>query len=362
MSTLARSLREWSEPLMFWIAALLATWVAMHIIFRYEVGAEKAAEIRKEKNGFQRFFYIGYAKYVKEKPVAFFILRWQFYLGILALLLFLLACIENFLRATEVYAFIAMGMLAIAALASSGVDNSKDKNGEQAEVVDARVAWHRSWEKFQQAKKNWDERGKQLSHREESRLINKLESKACLAEEHWRNYYAVCRPNDVEGLEHTLQQLQDVFCLIDRVRRELGEEKESSFITADTLLPYDEPFRKNYQQAKERLHQANGEEQADCLAEMLKETDRYIDNMTDRWLANMEIRREIGDELKESRKLIFAQLDEIEALQKQIQAPELDEELKETYHIMYVNGILPPEREEHFPDAIHQGEIHRFYN
>ena len=183
-----------------------------------------------------------------------------------------------------------------------------------------------------------------------------------MAEEHWRNYYAVCRPNDVEGLEHTLQQLQDVFCLIDRVRQELGEEKESSFITADTLLPYDEPFRKNYQQAKERLHQANGEEQADCLAEMLKETDRYIDNMTDRWLANMEIRREIGDELKESRKLIFAQLDEIEALQKQIQAPELDEELKETYHIMYVNGILPPEREEHFHDAIHQGEIHRFYN
>lgn len=110
---------------MFWIAALLATWIAMRIIFRYEVGAEKAAEIRKEKNGFQRFFYIGYAKYVKEKPIAFFILRWQFYLGILALLLFLLACIENFLRATEVYAFIAMGMLAIAALASSGVDNTR---------------------------------------------------------------------------------------------------------------------------------------------------------------------------------------------------------------------------------------------
>lgn len=138
---------------MFWIAALLATWIAMRIIFRYEVGAEKAAEIRKEKNGFQRFFYIGYAKYVKEKPVAFFILRWQFYLGILALLLFLLACIENFLRATEVYAFIAMGMLAVAALASSGVDNSKDKNGEQAEVVDARVAWHRSWENFNKPRK-----------------------------------------------------------------------------------------------------------------------------------------------------------------------------------------------------------------
>lgn len=139
---------------MFWIAALLATWVAMHIIFRYEVGAEKAAEIRKEKNGFQRFFYIGYAKYVKEKPVAFFILRWQFYLGILALLLFLLACIENFLRATEVYAFIAMGMLAIAALASSGVDNSKDRNGELAEIVDARVAWNRSWKNCNKSSEN----------------------------------------------------------------------------------------------------------------------------------------------------------------------------------------------------------------
>lgn len=354
---------EWDwGSFVIWTTAMIATWVAMHIIFRYEVGAEKVEEVRREKSLFKRLLYIGYAKYVKEKPIAFFILRWQFYLGILALLLFLLACIENFLRATEVYAFIAMGMLAIAALASSGVDNSKDKNGEQAEVVDARVAWHRSWEKFQQAKKNWDERGKQLSHREESRLINKLESKACLAEEHWRNYYAVCRPNDVEGLEHTLQQLQDVFCLIDRVRRELGEEKESSFITADTLLPYDEPFRKNYQQAKERLHQANGEEQADCLAEMLKETDRYIDNMTDRWLANEEIGREICDGLKESRERIFAQLDEIEAYQKQIQAPGLEENLKEIYHNMHLNGTLPPEREGHFPDAIHQGEIHRFYN
>lgn len=347
---------------MFWIAALLATWIAMRIIFRYEVGAEKVEEVRKEKSLFKRLLYIGYAKYVKEKPIAFFILRWQFYLGILALLLFLLACIENFLRATEVYAFIAMGMLAIAALTSSGVDNSKDKNGEQAEVVDARVAWHRSWEKFQQAKKNWDERGKQLSHREESRLINKLESKACLAEEHWRNYYAVCRPNDVEGLEHTLQQLQDVFCLIDRVRRELGEEKESSFITADTLFPCDAPFCENYERVKKALHQADAEHQVDCLTEMLEETCCYLDDMTDRWFANEEIGRKICDGLKESRERIFAQLDEIEAYQKQIQAPGLEDNLKEIYHNMHLNGILPPEREEHFPDAIHQGEIHRFYN
>lgn len=347
---------------MFWIAALIATRIAMHIIFRYEVGAEKAAEIRKEKNGFQRFFYIGYAKYVKEKPIAFFILRWQLYLGILALLLFLLACSGNFLRATDLYAFIAMGMLAIAALASWGVDNSKDRNGEQAEVVDARVAWHRAWEKFQQAKKNWDERAEQLSRKEESRLIDKLEAKARLAEEYWRDYYAVCRPNDVEELEHALQQLQDVFCLIDHVRKELGEEKESSFATADTLLPYDEPFRKNYQQAKERLHQANAEEQADCLAEMLAQTAVYIDNMTDRWLANMGIGREIGDGLQESRAWVFAQLDEIEALQKQIQAPEVEEDLKEIYHTMYVNDILPPEREGHFPDAVRPGEIHRFYS
>lgn len=347
---------------MFWIAALLATWVAMHIIFRYEVGAEKVEEVRKEKSLFKRLLYIGYAKYVKEKPIAFFILRWQFYLGIVAMLVFPLECKGNFLRVTEVYAFIAMGMLAIAALASSGVDNSKDKNGEQAEVVDARVAWNRSWEKLQQIQREWDEKAKQSDRQEQIRLLKKLESKVRSAEEHWREYYPKCKPDSIELLEHNLQQLRDIFYMIDRQRCELNEERESCFITADTLFSCDEPFRKNYQQAKERLHQANGEEQADCLAEMLKETDRYIDNMTDRWLANMEIRREIGDELKESRKLIFAQLDEIEALQKQIQAPELDEELKETYHIMYVNGILPLEREEHFPDAIHQGEIHRFYN
>lgn len=65
---------------------------------------------------------------------------------------------------------------------------------------------------------------------------------------------------------------------------------------------------------------------------------------------------------KESRERIFAQLDEIEAYQKQIQAPGLEDNLKEIYHNMHLNGILPPEREEHFPDAIHQGEIHRFYN
>ena len=39
---------------MFWIAALLATWVAMHIIFRYEVGAEKVEDVRKEKSLFKR--------------------------------------------------------------------------------------------------------------------------------------------------------------------------------------------------------------------------------------------------------------------------------------------------------------------
>lgn len=362
MSTLARSLREWSEPLMFWIAALLATWVAMHIIFRYEVGAEKVEEVRKEKSLFKRLLYIGYAKYVKEKPIAFFILRWQFYLGIVAMLVFPLECKGNFLRVTDIYSNIAMGMLAVAALASWGVDNSKDRNGELAEIVDARVAWNRSWEKLQQIQREWDEKAKQSDRQEQIRLLKKLESKVRSAEEHWREYYPKCKPDCIELLEHNLQQLRDIFYMIDRQRCELNEERESCFITADTLFPCDEPFRKNYQQAKERLHQANGEEQADCLAEMLKETDRYIDNMTDRWLANMEIRREIGDELKESRKLIFAQLDEIEALQKQIQAPELDEELKETYHIMYVNGILPPEREEHFPDAIHQGEIHRFYN
>lgn len=355
------TLSEFVFSILFWLGGMGITWLTMNSILKQEVGIEKADEIKKSKSFVKRLLHLGYSQYIQEKQIAFFILRWQFYLGILALLLFLLACSGNFLRATDLYAFIAMGMLAIAALASWGVDNSKDRNGEQAEVVDARVAWHRAWEKFQQAKKNWDERAEQLSRKEESRLIDKLEAKARLAEEYWRDYYAVCKPNDVEELEHALQQLQDVFCLIDHVRKELGEEKESSFATADTLLPYDEPFRKNYQQAKERLHQANAEEQADCLAEMLAQTAVYIDNMTDRWLANMGIGREIGDGLQESREWVFAQLDEIEALQKQIQAPEVEEDLKEIYHTMYVNDILPPEREKHFPDAIRSGELHKFY-
>ncbi len=96
---------------------MIATWVAMHIIFRYEVGAEKAEEVRKEKSLFKRLLYIGYAEYVKEKPIAFFILRWQFYLGIVAMLVFPLECKGNFLRVTDIYSYIAMGMLAVAALA-----------------------------------------------------------------------------------------------------------------------------------------------------------------------------------------------------------------------------------------------------
>lgn len=75
---------EWDwGSFVIWTTAMIATWVAMHIIFRYEVGAEKVEEVRREKSLFKRLLYIGYAKYVKEKPIAFFILRWQFYLGLL---------------------------------------------------------------------------------------------------------------------------------------------------------------------------------------------------------------------------------------------------------------------------------------
>ncbi len=150
--------------------------------------------------------------------------------------------------------------------------------------------------------------------------------------------------------------------MIDRQRCELNEGRESCFITTDALFPCDAPFRETYERAKKALHQADTEKQADCLAEMLEETCCYLDDMTDRWFANKEIGREICDGLKESRERIFAQLDEIEAYQKQIQAPGLEENLKEIYHNMHLNGILLPEREGHFPDAIHQGEIHRFYD
>lgn len=354
---------EWDwGSFVIWTTAMVATWVAMHIIFRYEVGAEKAEEVRKEKSLFKRLLYIGYAKYVKEKPIAFFILRWQFYLGIVAMLVFPLECKGNFLRVTDIYSYIAMGMLAVAALASWGVDNSKDRNGELAEVVDTRVAWNRSWEKLQQIQREWNEKAKQLDRQEQIRLLKKLESKAHSAEEHWREYYPKCKPDCIELMERNLQQLRDIFYMIDRQRCELNEGRESCFITADALFPCDAPFCENYERAKKALHQADTEKQADCLAEMLEETCCYLDDMTDRWFANEEIGREICDGLKESRERIFAQLDEIEAYQKQIQVPGLEDDLKEIYHNMHLNGILPPEREGHFPDAIHQGEIHRFYD
>lgn len=95
---------------------------------------------------------------------------------------------------------------------------------------------------------------------------------------------------------------------------------------------------------------------------MFDEVEMFAYAVVNCWIANENIGRKIDDELLESRDKALTLLDEIEALQKQIKHPEIDAKLREIYVHIQTNDILSPEREEHFPDAIHQGEIHRFYN
>ncbi len=149
--------------------------------------------------------------------------------------------------------------------------------------------------------------------------------------------------------------------MIDCVHKKLEAKTDSCFLS-NQLFACDEPYRTDYEKAKQRFKQAEQDEKQTCLSTMLEKVDLFLDSIAERWEMNKGLGREIEEGLQVNRDMALSMLDEIEAYQKQIQAPGLGDDLKEIYHNMYLNGILPPEREGHFPDAIHQGEIHRFYD
>lgn len=354
--------------MIFWLGGMGITWLTMNSILKREVGIEKADEIQKSKSFVKRLLHLGYSQYIQKKKIAFFILQWQFYIAIFFLLIFPMECTRYYEPIDIMYLLGALGMVGVSGMTNwewLEDDEEIDKSGEPEEIVSARVEWKNAWKKLQQTKRQWTEENSRLDRKQKLKLLDKLETDTSYAEYaliEYYAYYAVRTPENIEEREQRLQILYDTFGMIDSARKKLEAKADSCFYLSSQLFACDEPYRTDYEKAKQKFEQAEQEEKQTYLSAMLDEVDLFLDSIAERWGMNKGLSREIEGGLQANRDMALSMLDEIEAYQKQIQAPGLEENLKEIYHNMHLNGTLPPEREGHFPDAIHQGEIHRVYD
>ena len=361
------TLSEFVFSILFWLGGMGITWLTMNSILKREVGIGKADEIKKSKSFVKRLLHLGYSQYIQEKQIAFFILQWQFYIAIFFLLIFPMECTRYYEPINIIYLLGSMGMVGVAGMTNwTWLDEEEiDKSGEPDEIVSAKVEWKNAWTVLQQTKRQWKEESSQLDRKQKLKLLDQLETNASDAEEALREYYAyyaVRTPENIEKRELQLQTIYDTFCMIDCVRKELGAKADTCFYLNSKLFPCDEPYHTDYEKAKQKLEQAEQDKKQKCLSNMLYEVDYFLNSIEERWEINKGLDRKIGEGLQANRDMALSMLDEIEALQKRIQAPGLDKDLKEIYHTMYISGVLPPEREGHFPDAVRPGEIHRFYD
>ncbi len=366
---------SWGELIvlmLFWLAALIFTWFAMNEILRDEVGIERAVEINKQTPRWKKLFHVNYKQYIQYTKMGFSVLRVQFYVG--SILLVLLPIFYSFFLDDLgfISILLVIGMSALAAFASGMMtkdDNDIDRlntSGEPKEITQARVYMNTDWEKFQKAKQDWKRQQYTADRKEQLKRLDVLESTASMAESSLRRYYAYWDTRRSKSAQKArdarVDELHDSFLLIDKTRKRLGTGACSSTNILSSLFIYAEEFCTNYRVEKRKFRQAEPKDKQKQLKKMFNEVEMFAYAVVNCWIANENIGRKIDDELLESRDKALTLLDEIEALQKQIKHPEIDAKLREIYVHIQTNDILPPEREGHFPDAVRPGEIHRFYN
>lgn len=356
----------------FWIAVMGLAWYAQKAAFRLEVGAEKAAQVQREKNWFQKLFYLGYSQYVHKHRLAFFTLKSKFIVMLLMLAVYPLAGSRSLEVTTNIYMAAVMVSFLVDGLALVCFEAelkqrdglNLDASGDYIIIEADRVRLKLTWDNYQEEKKHWEAVKTSPKQKKRLRAIRRMETACWLAEKAIRDYYSYVdvleseekrqqREADIQRLQAQYCELQELFCAEGR--------KDYDVFRYSRLLYAIEPFERRCRVCRQKMQQAKPKKKKALMEQLFREAAVFCDGIADRYVEHQKIGRADCFDCEEAVAAVLAVYDEVEAWMETIPHPGLESCMAYNYGAMYGNGLLPEERENRFPDMLPRGEGHIIY-
>ena len=299
-------------------------WYAQKAAFRLEVGAEKAAQVQREKNWFQKLFYLGYSQYVHKHRLAFFTLKSKFIVMLLMLAVYPLAGSRSLEVTTNIYMAAVMVSFLVDGLALVCFEAelkqrdglNLDASGDYIIIEADRVRLKLTWDNYQEEKKHWEAVKTSPKQKKRLRAIRRMETACWLAEKAIRDYYSYVdvleseenrqqREADIQRLQAQYCELQELFCAEGR--------KDYDVFRYSRLLYAIEPFERRCSVCRQKMQQAKPKKKKALMEQLFREAAVFCDGIADRYVEHQKIGRADCFDCEEAVAAVLAVYDEVEA-------------------------------------------------